>query len=109
MDQQNRKMGLLAGFAISGALSILFVTAATIGGELYKPFKGWLAGTFSHHWVGKGVIAMAIFFGLGLLFGFLMRRGRLPTGLLVMCTWVAILSTAAIVGFYIYEAFFVVH
>jgi purine-cytosine permease-like protein len=109
MQARNLRTKLLRGLAISGTLSVLFVTVVTIAAELYPPLKNWLASTFTHHWVGKGVIAMAIFFLLGLLLGFLWRSERIPTGLLMICAWVAILGTVAISGFYVYEAFFVTH
>ena len=105
MQEENTKLGVLTGFAIGGVLAILFVVAATIGGELYSPFKSWLANTFSHHWIGKGVLATAIFFAVGTPLAFILRRHGGAAGLLVTVMWVAILGALAIIGFYVYEFF----
>ena len=64
---KDKKNKIINSFAISAVIAIVFITFAVIFGELYKPFKNWLAGVFNHHWIGKGVIAAAIFY----IFGFL--------------------------------------
>ncbi len=47
---------------IYGAISaVVFVTAATIVGEFVPVFKNWLKTMFTHHWIGKGVLAVVVF------------------------------------------------
>jgi len=105
MPEESKNLGVLTGFAIGGILAIVFVVAATIGAELYAPFKNWLADTFSHHWVGKGVLSTTIFFVTGTLLAFLLRRQSGAAAFLVIATWVAILGALSIIGFYVYEFF----
>ena len=97
-------------FVTSSVVAILFVAAATIGGELYTPLKDWLAQTFSHHWIGKGVLSFFVLFGGGALLPPFSpnHSGALRAGLWVL-TAMTVLAGAAIVGFYLYEAFFAVH
>jgi hypothetical protein len=40
--------------------SIVWVVASTILSEEYAPFKDFLTRTFSHHWVGKGILSLVI-------------------------------------------------
>jgi len=105
MPEESKNLGVLTGFAIGGVFAILFITAATIGGELYTPFKNWLADTFSHHWVGKGILSTVIFFVVGTPLAFLLRRQGGAAAFLVIATWVAILGALSIIGFYVYEFF----
>lgn len=43
----------------SAAITIPAIALLTIIAELTPPVKDWLAATFAHHWIGKG-IAMVI-------------------------------------------------
>jgi len=40
---------------------IWLVVVMTIAAELSEPFKALLAGTFTHHWIGKSVISVVAF------------------------------------------------
>ncbi|MCP8307766.1 MAG: hypothetical protein H3Z52_03540 [archaeon] len=88
-------------FFLATAIVILLVTGMTIGAELYKPLKDWLAITFGHHWVGKSVIAFLAFFiiALGANSYFAKREqdiGKWATITIVLM----ILSSLAILGFF---------
>ncbi len=84
----------------------LVIAGLTISADLIPPLKNWLKGTFSHHWIGKGVLALAVFlisFLISLSFSPTERRERIA---LYSSAWIVALSTFAIVGFFLYEAFF---
>ena len=103
---QEDTMKRLTCAAICGAIvSIIFTAAITIGGELYLPLKDWLKNVFSHHWLGKSVLSIAVFIVSGAVgYPFLKNTDseRLANRLWLLF-WVTILATGALVGFYIYE------
>ncbi|HLD85104.1 MAG TPA: hypothetical protein VI968_00955 [archaeon] len=58
MKSIKKKYNFYAGAAVSSwALLIMIVV-----GEIYAPFKDFLKGTFTHHWIGKVVIVAILFF-----------------------------------------------
>jgi uncharacterized membrane protein len=112
----NKKNKLITSFTVSAIVAIVFITFATIFGELYKPFKNYLADTFSHHWIGKSIIAIAIFYALGFLEYFKSKGDAVPAGrqedvmiiALKILFWITVVGVLAISGFYLYE-YFLVH
>lgn len=63
---------------VSSTITTLFIFVLTVAGELYKvadssgkmvnPIKDYLKALHGHHWVGKGIWAVATFF---VVWGFL--------------------------------------
>jgi len=102
-----KKLKIIASFTLASILSILFITFVTIYAEFNKPFKDWLAGTFIHHWVGKGVLAVVIFFVVALIHwtaSIKMHPVAIDTKVrkvLLALFIITILSTLAITGFFI--------
>ena len=47
----------MRALAHAGMGAFIFIALATMGADLYAPFKTFLATTFGHHWVGKGVLS----------------------------------------------------
>jgi hypothetical protein len=41
--------------------AFVFIVLSTLYAELNAPFKGLLATTFGHHWVGKGILSIVVF------------------------------------------------
>lgn len=110
MKYKDKKSRYIHAFAISAGLAIAVVAFLTVAGELHKPLKNWLASTFSHHWVGKGIISFVGFYVVGYILSFLVSGNRdRVAGILLGLFWVSVLSSAAILGFYYYEAFIVSH
>lgn len=102
--KNTKKNKWITSFAISAIIAIVFITFATIFGELYKPFKNSLKDIFSHHWIGKGVIAIVIFYALGFLGYFYTKDSEdFMVTMLKVVFWIALLGVLAITGFYIYE------
>lgn len=105
----NKKNKIINSFGVAAIVAIIFIVFATIFGELYKPFKNYLADTFSHHWIGKGVIAIVIFYALGFLGYFSASDNEdVITILLKIVFWIAVIGVLTISGFYLYE-YFLVH
>lgn len=86
-------------------LAITFIAFATIGAELYIPFKNWLAATFSHHWIGKGVLAMLIFLVVSTVSSKHENSIADVARLTAILFFISLLSALAIAGFIGYEAF----
>ena len=96
----------ITAFLISGIVTAIFIAAITIEGELAPAFKDWLKTTFYHHWLGKGALAVILFFVLGILLSFIAPRSdsALASSARAL-TWVSILSALVILGFFTAEAF----
>ena len=109
MINKNKKK-IKNSFAIAASVAIVFIVFATIFGELYKPFKNSLKDIFSHHWIGKGVIAIVIFYALGFLGYFKASSSeKVLITVLKVVFWIAVVGVLAISAFYLYEYFLVAH
>ncbi|PIT96697.1 hypothetical protein COT82_01790 [Candidatus Campbellbacteria bacterium CG10_big_fil_rev_8_21_14_0_10_35_52] len=107
---KNKKNKLINSFAISAILAIVFIVFAVIFGELYKPFKNWLAGAFNHHWIGKSVISIMIFYIFGFLCYFkISDREEILIYMLKIVFWTALAGALLITSFYLYEYFLAIH
>lgn len=115
------KLSLIISTNISAGIAIIFVTAITIAGELYKvvgvdgktinPIKEYLKALHGHHWVGKGVWAVAIFAILTALLYFILWKqdeDEKVGSTFMFLTYMLILGTASLFGFFVYE-FLIVH
>ncbi len=101
---KNKRNKKINSFIVSAIIAIVFITFATIFGELYKPFKDWLKETFYHHWMGKGIIAILIFYVLGFLGSFKSKDSdEALIKMLKILFWIAFVGVLAISIFYIYE------
>ncbi|MEK7555740.1 MAG: hypothetical protein AAB523_00460 [Patescibacteria group bacterium] len=101
----DKKLKIVNSFIAGAIVASAFIAGATIGGELYKPFKDWLAGTFYHHWVGKGVLSVLIFLAVAFVHGFIVKHPteeRVHKSLLVLFG-VLVLSSLSILLFFLYE------
>lgn len=92
------------------ALAVAFVTGVTVTADLYLPLKNWLKLMFSHHWVGKGVLAGMVFTVAAIIFSFMpvplddMKAKILARGARNLVL-VSLAGTLIIIAFFIYEAF----
>jgi|CXWL01.1.fsa_nt_gi hypothetical protein len=107
---------LLKSSVLSTSVTSIFIVAITIAGELYKvtgvdgkvinPIKDLLKALHGHHWVGKGVWAIGLFFITMLAFYFILKSEDDNRGLakyISILTWILIACTATIYGFFTYE------
>ena len=91
----------------SAIITVVVVVFLTVFADLHLAFKDLLKNTFTHHWVGKGVLAAAVFLLTGVLantFGYADREENLPAFLQIL-SWSAGLGTVIIFAFFLYEAF----
>lgn len=97
-------------FIISAIIAIIFITVATVLAELYSPFKDWLKNTFYHHWMGKGIIAILLFYIFGLVGYFSVKDSEdFMITMLKVAFWVTLAGVFVITGFYLYEYFLATH
>lgn len=99
------KLKIIQSFSISTIISFVFIVISTIVAELHKPFKNFLVEIFYHHWVGKGVIALAIFLIVGFILYFWPQRfNENKTAMILLWLFIfTIVGFLVILGFYIYE------
>ena len=87
----------IAAMATSVMLAVLIVSA-----EEVPALKDWLKATFSHHWLGKGALAIAVFTVVTIA---ARLQGKTDTsrlaGIIFAEAIVAALSCAAIAGFFL--------
>ena len=84
------------------ALTIIFITALTIVAELHVPTKDWLQTTFTHHWIGKSILALVLF-GLLSAFRFFFPNVKPHFGWL---GGVALASAMLLFGFFLFEYYY---
>ncbi|PIP73031.1 MAG: hypothetical protein COW88_03455 [Candidatus Lloydbacteria bacterium CG22_combo_CG10-13_8_21_14_all_47_15] len=88
-------------------IAVLWISLSTIFGELLQPFKDFLAVTFTHHWIGKSIITVAIVF-LFFCAAWMFRRTdmqTIPRGLVWLLFWVSLCGVIAIIIFFALHAF----
>lgn len=105
ISENNKSKALIA--SIYGAIAaVLFVTAATIVGELAGEFKDWLKAVFFHHWIGKGALAIVVF-AVVALFGYRMTRKDSDEEAakdFYYLSLTAVVCTLILLGFIVYQA-----
>ena len=98
------KSNELRAMAHGGMAAAVFIAVATIASEESSVFKAFLAGTFWHHWIGKGILALVVF---GLVY--LIQKNRVSNAKVDMLALmrrlviVFVLSGALIFGFFVWE------
>jgi len=102
---KNIKQRLIRPLALGVISAVVFVALATIIADLYAPLKNWLAETFSHHWIGKGILSLAIFAGVSVLSTLILGEEKPDEEATVVWVlfWTMLVATFAVMGFYVYE------
>ncbi len=101
------KRSLEAPLGVATLVTTVAITIMTLGSELYPPLKAWLATTFGHHWVGKGVISIVLFLVVAVVsYPALTRSERSMAAWSYRLVAVVVLATVTIVAFFTYEFFF---
>lgn len=88
-----------AAAATAAALAVLIIAA-----EKYAPLKDWLKATFSHHWLGKGALAILFFIAVTIFVALLGPSKEKLARLIVIETVIIALSAIAICGFFLLHA-----
>lgn len=90
--------------SIALILTVVSVAALTIVAELQPALKEFLQQLTGHHWITKGLVALAVF-TITSGVGGLMRRRETPDP--VVWSWLA--STAVLIGIVVLFLFFLGH
>lgn len=106
MDMNNEKMMSKARAVAEGAIAVAILLAVlTIGGELYAPLKDTLKAVFTHHWLGKCALSIALFVLVYLI------RFRTPTNsdqlyrAVRLAAWFSLFSALAITMYFTAHTF----
>jgi len=94
-------MGVLA---VASVLTVVMIVALTIVGELLPSVKEFLTALTGHHWITKGLAALAVFaltLGIGALFP--QREEAEPAA------WSWLISSVALTGTVVLFLFFIGH
>lgn len=92
-------------FYLAAIVTLIYVPAVTIVAELVKPLKDFLAKTFWHHWLGKGVVLILLYGLCVLIFTRLKDERTQDEKYLLWILWLAVAGALAILGFFGYEYF----
>lgn len=106
MENKEAKLKIIYSAALGAIAAVIFITAVTIGADLYLPIKDWLKNIFSHHWVAKSVLSAVVFGAIAFLtmiFSGQANEEKINKALKVLI-WSVILGSPAIIGFFIWEA-----
>ncbi|MEK7549223.1 MAG: hypothetical protein AAB496_01910 [Patescibacteria group bacterium] len=103
MDKKNK---IIFSITIGAIAAVIFITAITVAADLYLPLKDWLKNNFHHHWVGKSVLAVAIFFAVSFFIKLLPINidDNKTEKVLKLLFWLTIFGSLAIFGFFVWEA-----
>lgn len=85
--------------------STVVTTVITIWAELVPALKTWLGSTFLHHWVGKSIIGLSLFVII-VLIGLVRKKeasAESQAHLIRLTTWVVILSSVVLFGYYLWH------
>lgn len=97
-------MKFLQAAAVGSMVASVLIAALTIVGEEWAPLKDWLKNTFTHHWLGKSVLSI-VAFSLVTLWQGHVCSGEKATQAMWYAVVAALLSAAAMIGFFILHAF----
>jgi hypothetical protein len=93
-------MKFLQAAAVGSIVASLLIVTLTIVGEEWAPLKDWLKNAFTHHWLGKGALSIAVFSIVTLWQGYVCT-GEKATQAVWYAVIVALLSAATMTGFFI--------
>ena len=92
-------------YYITSIIILLYIPIITIGAELVKPVKDFLANTFWHHWLGKSVVLIvlyAVIMGL-LSFKKTEEDEKSDAKYFNMLMIIGIVGVLSVFGFFVYE------
>ncbi len=110
MELSNIRFKIIRATTYAAAFAVVFITGITVTADLYLPLKNWLKLIFSHHWIGKGILASVVFAMVLVIFSFIpVPPDELKSKILMRSVWKLVIASLAgtliIVAFFMYEAF----
>ena len=91
--------------SISEIISIVVIVIMTIFSEVSSIFKNILTKISGHHWLTKGIIALALFFILYFSFGKMKTKDSDILKYTKAVFWATIICSLIIIGFFVFEFF----
>ncbi len=105
MNADNAKLGRpSAGFAMAGAITILFSTALAWAKDAYKPLNSFMNAVAWHNWITHGLVDVFLFIGLGLIFSKTGWADRIAPNRLISFLCAAVIVAGA--GLFVWYAVF---
>lgn len=93
-------------YYFAALLALLYIPLITVVAELNKPLKDFIAATFWHHWLGKGVILVGLMVIFSLIFGRTKETTTKQDEKFLMTLMVlTVIGGLSILGFFTYEYF----
>lgn len=104
---EENKIKIITSATKSAIITVVFIAIITMAADLAPSLKGWLASTFSHHWIGKSILSLALFFIFSALIFFCPCQKNIEkaTRLLSYLFISSIASVIIIFLFFVWEAF----
>ena len=68
MPADEKLSATASGFALAAGITALLNTALSCAKDAYAPFKDFLKSLTDHDWTTQGLIDLALFVGLGIIF-----------------------------------------
>lgn len=106
MQNYNLKLKIINSVIIGVIATIVFITVITIAADLYLPLEDWLKANFYHHWIGKEILAKAIFIFAALsslIFIKETNEEKIVKNFNILI-WFSILGALAIFAFFVLES-----
>lgn len=103
-----KQIKLLHSAICAAAVTAVFIAAITVSAEFSPSLKDWLKTVFSHHWLGKSALSIALFIAVTFFGYFLPLKTDTDTmrKRILLLFWVSLASALTIIIFFGYEAFF---
>jgi uncharacterized membrane protein SirB2 len=84
MSMENAKLGRSsAGFAMAGAVTVLFNTGLAWVKDAYRPLLNFMNAIAWHNWITQGLADVVLFVALGLIFWKTNLAGRMAANRLI--------------------------
>ncbi|NWG09108.1 MAG: hypothetical protein HXX80_02145 [Nitrososphaerales archaeon] len=94
---------LLSALTIGLAAGVLFTSLLVVVKETTPSVMQWLKTTFSHHWVGHGVLTLLVFALATIITYTFAKWGIGPQRSLWVVTSVTVVGVLIVLGFFISE------
>ena len=103
----DKKIKIIASIIKSAIFTMIFIAAITVTADLAPDLKDWLKSVFTHHWIGKSVLALAFFliFSIVVYFCPCQKDIEKTKKLLSYLLWSSMGSVVIIFLFFIWEVF----
>ncbi|OGD84908.1 hypothetical protein A2696_04145 [Candidatus Curtissbacteria bacterium RIFCSPHIGHO2_01_FULL_41_13] len=95
---------IITGVTAGSIVAVFSIILMTVFAEVNPAFKKWLAVNFTHHWIGKSVLSIAVFLVTTIIFTMF---NKLFKNKLVLLLWVLIIIAS--IGVMLLLAFFYWH